>query len=157
MTQISITTNLPIVRKRLEDLTAEIPKVGRERLYRTAQKIQRRMRKPGKAVRYPVKWDSEKQRRAFFATNGFGRGIPARRTGAYNAAWGIVRKDTGYMLVSPLAYSKYVGGNAYGLAQSGIHKDRWPMLRDVVEDEIKNLPKEIEQDINLVSRRVMPK
>jgi hypothetical protein len=36
--------------------------------------------KPG-AVKYPIQWTSEKQRRAYFATNGFGAGIPYRRTG----------------------------------------------------------------------------
>lgn len=35
---------------------------------------------PGKP-KYPIQWTSAKQRRAFFATNGFGKGIPYRRTG----------------------------------------------------------------------------
>lgn len=35
--------------------------------------------KPG-PVKYPIQWKSAKQRRAFFATNGFGRGIPTQRT-----------------------------------------------------------------------------
>lgn len=30
--------------------------------------------------KYPLVWTSAKQRRAFFATNGFGKGIPYRRT-----------------------------------------------------------------------------
>lgn len=30
-------------------------------------------------VRYPIEWTSEKQRRAYFATNGFGKGIPYKR------------------------------------------------------------------------------
>ena len=73
MTQLSITTNLPIVRQGLEDLAAEIPKVGRKRIYDTLVKIRKELRKPGKAINYPVKWDSERQRRAFFATDGFGQ------------------------------------------------------------------------------------
>ena len=28
---------------------------------------------------YPIRWKTERQRRAFFATQGFGRGIPASR------------------------------------------------------------------------------
>lgn len=42
---------------------------------------------PG-AVKYPIRWTSERQRRAFFATDGFGRGIPTRRTGRV-AQWGV--------------------------------------------------------------------
>lgn len=30
-------------------------------------------------VRYPIQWTSEKQRRAYFATDGFGKGIPYKR------------------------------------------------------------------------------
>lgn len=30
-------------------------------------------------VRYPIEWTSERQRRAYFATNGFGKGIPYKR------------------------------------------------------------------------------
>ena len=153
MTQISITTNAPLVRQGLENLAAEIPQVGRRRIYNTLVKIRARMRKPGKAVRYPIKWDSEKQRRAFFATKGFGRGIPTTRSGAYNAGWNIAKLDNGYQLVNKTAYTKYVGGDAYGQLHSGIHAGRWPVLRDEVEAEIKTLPEEVEDEIKLVARR----
>jgi len=153
MTQISIKTNLPIVRQGLEDLTADIPKVGRQRLYRTMQAIQRRMRKPGKAINYPVKWDSEKQRRAFFATNGFGRGIPTIRTDKYVKGWKILKLNDGYRMTNNTGYAKYVGGTAFGTEQSNIHKSRWGVLRDEVDAEIENLPDEIEDDIDLAARR----
>lgn len=45
-------------------------------------------RTPG-PVSYPIHWVSERQRRAFFATKGFGRGIPTRRTGAIAAQWSV--------------------------------------------------------------------
>lgn len=38
-------------------------------------------------VKYPLEWASERQRRAFFATDGFGRGIPYERTGRTNSLW----------------------------------------------------------------------
>lgn len=38
---------------------------------------------------YPLRWQSEKQRRAFFATNGFGKGIPYQRTGNLNKSWDL--------------------------------------------------------------------
>lgn len=34
-------------------------------------------------VKYPIEWTSEKQRRAFFATDGFGAGIPYKRSGTF--------------------------------------------------------------------------
>lgn len=36
---------------------------------------------------YPIKWQTAKQRRAFFATNGFGGGIPHQRTHALSQGW----------------------------------------------------------------------
>lgn len=59
-------------------------------------------------VKYPIEWTSERQRRAFFATDGFGRGIPTKRTGQINQGWRVeyvtaptratiaVRNRTGY-------------------------------------------------------------
>lgn len=38
-------------------------------------------------VKYPIEWASEKQRKAFFATKGFGKGIPVPRTGGISRAW----------------------------------------------------------------------
>lgn len=43
-------------------------------------------RYPG-PVRLPIEWASDVQRKAFFASDGFGRGIPTRRTGALRDAW----------------------------------------------------------------------
>lgn len=37
--------------------------------------------------RYPLRWKTEKQRRAFFATDGFGQGIPTKRTGKLQKGW----------------------------------------------------------------------
>lgn len=42
-------------------------------------------------VRYPIQWTSERQRRAYFATDGFGHGIPYRRTGRLVSAWRLRR------------------------------------------------------------------
>lgn len=41
---------------------------------------------PG-AVRYPIEWHSVRQRKAYFATNGFGHGIPYQRTHQLAQGW----------------------------------------------------------------------
>lgn len=43
---------------------------------------------------YPIEWTSEKQRRAYFATDGFGAGIPYKRTGGLAAAWEVLFERT---------------------------------------------------------------
>lgn len=45
-------------------------------------------RYPGPVV-YPIQWKSEKQRRAFFATKGFGKGIPYHRTYGWAKTWHV--------------------------------------------------------------------
>jgi len=155
MTQLTLKLEgAEIVRKGLENLSAEVPKVSRRRIYNAMLKIRTRMRKPGKAIRYPVKWDSEKQRRAFFATNGFGRGIPTGRSGRYTSGWQIAQDGSiGYRIENSTPYSKYLGGTAFGPGQSRIHQERWPILRDVFDEEVKKLPKEIDDEIKVVARR----
>ena len=51
-------------------------------------------------VKYPIEWISERQRKAFFATNGFGGGIPYRRTGRAKNSWYVKNATTknGYRL-----------------------------------------------------------
>lgn len=52
----------------------------------TLQKLQRTPPK----VKYPIQWKSRKQQRYFFATRGFGKGIPTQRTGALQAGWKVI-------------------------------------------------------------------
>ena len=65
-------------------------------------------------VKYPIEWTSERQRRAFFATNGFGRGIPTKRTGKLQGAWRVVgmgRNGTYVLTITnPTAYLPFVVG-----------------------------------------------
>ena len=85
--------------------------------------------------KYPLRWASEKQRRAFFATNGFGKGIPYKRTGQLIAAWQVkvsVRgvgggRGGGVITVeNPAKAARYV----YGPQQQPFHLDTgWPTLR----------------------------
>jgi hypothetical protein len=67
--------------------------------------------------------------------------------------WQIVPLENGYTLTNPTPYTKYVQGDAYGVVHSGIHRDRWDPLRDIVEQETDKLPEEIEKNIVMVARR----
>jgi hypothetical protein len=69
---------------------------------------------PGK-VKYPIKWKSEKQRRAFFATNGFGKGIPTRRNHKLVQGWKLVvtylpDAIAQVAFTNPVSYRRYVTG-----------------------------------------------
>lgn len=92
-------------------------------------------------VKYPIQWTSEKQRRAFFATDGFGSGIPYQRTGALQQAWqvlNITENGTWRVLITNTAPSaKWVYG---GLSlrskpfQQQFHKNTgWPQAAGIVD------------------------
>ncbi len=159
MPEITLTTNdsAKMVRQGLQNLEKQIPEVGRLQIYRVFQRIKSRMSREALRPSGPINWDSERQRKAFFASDGFGGGIPTRRTGTYARGWQIERQDNGYRLTNAAeSYARYVGGDAFGMSQSGIHRGRWPLFRDAVDEEIANLPEEVEKNLELASRDAMP-
>jgi hypothetical protein len=120
-----------IVRKGLQNLAAEIPRIGREQIYRTEQAIVRRMKvypPPPATSRYV-------------------------RTGMLGAGWTITPRQDGYTISNATPYTKYVVGTAYGTEQAWMHQGRWQLLRDVSDDEIGKLPKAIDDHIVQVARR----
>ena len=80
------------------------------------------------------RWRSEKQRRAFFATKGFGRGIPSRRTGDLSRGWQASVDPYRKTLFNRLPYAKYVMGDSQ---QRGHTTDGWRKLAKVVMDNMK--------------------
>jgi|GEM_PF-3941447 len=70
---------------------------------------------PGGVI-YPIQWKSVKQRRAFFATNGFGKGIPTKRSGTLQQAWVLTlqrgKDDATFTMVNNSGYEQYVTGMA---------------------------------------------
>lgn len=133
MTQLSITLkNAEFVRKGLQDLAAEIPKVGKQQIWHTAQAIVRRMKV------YPPPPAASTYIRTFTLMGG----------------WTITPNTNGYTTRNDTPYTKYVVGNAYGLEQAWMHQGRWNLLRDVQDEEVAKLPPEIEKEISAVARRL---
>src|SRR5688572_28292922 len=104
MTQLSISVhNAELVRKGLQDLGAEIPKIGRMQIYRTALTIVRRIKV------YPPE-------------------VPGQtyiRTLRLGGGWNIIANTNGYAIRNDTPYTKWVVGNAYGLEQAWMHQGRW--------------------------------
>jgi hypothetical protein len=133
MTQLSISvTGAEIVRQGLQNLSAEIPQIGRLGIYRTAQAIVRRMKE------YPPPPPMSTY----------------VRTGTLGGGWTITPNTNGYTIRNGTPYTKYVVGNAYGLEQAWMHQGRWQLQRDVTEDEVSKLPEELIREISLAARRL---
>jgi hypothetical protein len=82
----------------------------------------------------PYQWQSEKQRRAFFATKGFGKGVPSQRTGELSRGWQASVDPYRKTLFNRVPYAKFVMGNDQ---QRGHTKDGWRKLGKVILDNMK--------------------
>lgn len=103
------------------DLADDYPVVSRrafrgelERVLKPALDLLKK--EPGPPV-YPIRWKTERQRRAFFATHGFGRGIPASRSQppVVLEGWSLEVSGTGFdldvSLGNDVPWARYVQGD----------------------------------------------
>lgn len=84
----------------------------------------------------PYQWQSEKQRRAYFASDGFGGGIPYQRTGDLTDAWTYTESDSNWTSVTifnPLDQASFVVGDNQ---QRGHIADGWRHYLDVVKSNV---------------------
>lgn len=142
-----------LVRQGLEDLDKDLPDIGRKRIYETMKRIRRRLAAPVRRPSYPIDWDSDKQRRYVMALLRRQGNIPYKPTGRYENNWQIVKhRDTGYAIENDAPPAKYLSGNFRGESQSHIHEGRRPLMARVVEEEIQDLPEEIDAAITYYGR-----
>lgn len=120
-----------------------------EAIKETVGNIQKLMQEPGAPIRYPVQWDSEKQRRFVMAKLKRENNLPYRRTGQYNAAWQIQPIENGFELGNRSGRALFLAGTASGAdmslgkKQSNIHRGRWRLFRPTVDEEVAKLPQNI--------------
>ncbi len=56
----------------------------------------------------PYQWQSEKQRRAYFASNGFGGGIPSQRSQGLSKGWKTIGQGRNQIVVNEVPYAMFV-------------------------------------------------
>jgi hypothetical protein len=112
-------------------------------LYIAAQNVRDEMKEEGKPIVYPVQWDSTAQRKKFFATDGFGRGIPTKRTGGGVNAWKAIRTQDGAETSNPLSHIVFISGRR----QSRIHRGRWKLFHIAVDFVLSKLPDKLRSNV----------
>jgi hypothetical protein len=118
MINVTITVDADIL-DALGEQVRRAPALVKGAVRRQVNKERQRLRAELKVTpgppKYPLRWKSEKQRRAFFATNGFGKGIPYQRTGKMVDAWDLqtVNLPDGLEIsaVNETAYARFVIGD----------------------------------------------
>jgi hypothetical protein len=89
-TVITIGVDSDIAELVIQDLKTaprKFRRLYRQRITKLAEDTIRELARPAPPVKRPIQWKTQKQRRAFFATDGFGKGIPTRRTNSLNRGW----------------------------------------------------------------------
>lgn len=135
------------------DAVQETAKIARPRMRRElgiiargpiAQNLIKELSTEPGRPKYPIRWKSDRQRRAFFATNGFGHGIPYVRTHKLSRGWRVVLDDitasTGVFRVeNSQPYTRYVQGDD----QQPFHIDTgWPFAAPIIrkyEDQLQDV------------------
>ena len=120
-----------VVRKGLQNLHKKLPEIGRWNVWQALLRIARKLRI------YPGKRAGQN----YVRTYKLKRGWEVKKVGA-----------TAYMIVNRVPYTHYVVGYARGGGQAWMHVGRWKLFRDQVDDEMKRLPKTIDEDIQRVAR-----
>jgi len=134
--QITVKVDAELVRKGLQDLKAEAPKVGRSQFRFAAERVVRRMQA------YPPERV----------------GQTYERTGNFFSHWVIEQVEQGYQISNDVEhkghrYGVYVVGDAYGTNQAWMHDGRWEKFRDAVDAEMEKLPDDVLEVVRMVARR----
>jgi len=142
------------LRRKLEKFRVLMPRETKADILDNLKLASVELQKPAPKPSYPISWDSEKQRRAFFASDGFGGGIPYVRTGRGSKAWQVQELATGGTLSNPTKQAVYIWGDNNGQNQSRIHKGRWPLFKKVVDRLKKTAPPSVQSVITGLIRRL---
>lgn len=140
--------------KQLTDAMERTPKLLRTALKRQAGKFKSRVLarlrvEPG-AVKRPIDWTTQKQMNAFFATDGFGRGIGAPRTHALSQGWKVdidFGLDMEISVYNKHDYAQFVVGDR----QQQFHKNTgWQPARPIMDDENERFIEIIRETVHTV-------
>jgi len=116
---------------------------------RVGDRLLARFRQEPGGVVYPIQWKSAKQRKAFFASNGFGHGIPYQRTHELVKAWKLVvvyqpNRLTEIALENDDPARKFVTGPD----QQPYHKiTGWYQEGELIDQATRTLADEVETDL----------
>lgn len=122
--------NAELVRMGLQNLDAEIPKIGKKPIYDTSLAIIRREKE------YPARVGSR-----------------YKRTYRFRAGWSVTAYELGYRIENRTPYGHYVVGNAFGGGQAWMHQGIRTPIRQVADEETAKLPEAVRDELNMAIRR----
>lgn len=154
-TRISVSSNAKAVLKTFKNFRVQTIEQLKLETAAILERVIKKMQKPGAKPTYPINWDSDNQRRFVMAKLRLEGNLPYVRSDAYVNGWTIETTDNGNgsTLRNPTPGALYISGGAKGDRQSNIHKGRWPLLRDVVDDVMSKTPQYIYENLRKLIKR----
>lgn len=146
--------NKVLVAKALSMIGLDAEKTVRKAFRTSAKTITDKMSVPGKPVTYPIKWDSEKQRRYVMAMLREQNDLPYTRKGGYVASWKMSTIRGGYQVANKWNKAGFIAGDIHGKRQSRIVKGRWPVFRKVIDAALRLVPRQIVSDLKITFKRL---
>lgn len=124
---------LDALRDAAQGAPRRVNKAYKAKIKRLRQRLLDDLREYPGPVRYPFRWKSERQRRAYFATDGFGWGIPYVRTDALKLSWVTHIRDQRdgaiFEVENRAPYARFVVGDD---AQPGHLATGWNSAAEIV-------------------------
>ena len=102
----------------------------------------------------PYQWQTERQRRAYFASNGFGKVIPYQRTGDLANGWEQINSGVESRVVNEVPYATYVMDE---LQQRGHRADGWRLVSQIISTNIAGMFQQIDRVLQDWINRNEPK
>jgi hypothetical protein len=147
-----VAKNAVLVRKALQDLEAEIPRIGRKAVYDSLRAAKTELAKeadipPGK---YP--WKTSRQRiYVILAIKSGELPRPYRRTHEYSTGWKLRALKDGWSLANEADHAGWVAGGS--VRQARLHRGRWAAFRPTVQKHLDTLDEKVKDSLAVLLAR----
>ena len=128
-----IIDNLSVINENMHPILGRVVDPPLKKYMRSYMQTTSGMKKFPGAVARPIEWETERQRRAFFATDGFGGGIPSKRSGELFRHFDVTsnRRALQTAIVNTYEFAKYIIGDR----QQKFHKNTGYRKMETYEPE----------------------
>lgn len=99
----------------------------------------------------PYKWDSDRQRKAYFASNGFGGGIPYQRTQNLAQGWNVLGEGKNQIVVNEVPYAAFV--KDFQQSRGHLH-DGWDIIQTDIINRLDEIVRRFEAGVKNAIRKL---
>jgi hypothetical protein len=135
----------------LEKLPDDLRIAGLKAIRETVWAIEKRMKEPGAPVKYPIDWDTPKQKRFVLMSLARKGMLPYRRTNKYRLGWKAKPIPLTGMHLSNAHPAGAIGGMPSGW-QSSVTRGRWQYFLKVVFEELAKFPSNLSSHLEVLGK-----